>query len=300
MIPDWDTVTVVISDLLHQRHPQVERELSGILEKHDVPLLTVEGTKDIWIRDYAPLQIQRGQFIQFRYRPDYLLDRDQHTITKPAVFRSLPFLRERRHSRLILDGGNVVATSRTAILTQKVFAENPTLTERQIQTRLTEKLNVERLIMIRKEPYDSIGHSDGMVRFLTDDTVVVNDYRKISPKFSESVDTALTNASLRLMRLPYRPELKQRAGIPSAVGNYANFLRVGNLIVIPEFGQKDDEEVQRLMATWMPNAKFESLRCEALAREGGVLNCVTWTIQTSAEKRQRRSRQSPTTAFLAE
>lgn len=133
MIPDWDTDTVVISDSLYQRHPQVERELSGILEKHDVPLLTLEGTKDIWIRDYAPLQIQRGQFIQFRYRPDYLHDRDQHTITKPAVFRSLPFLRERRHSRLILDGGNVVATSRTAILTQKVFAENPTLTESQIQ-----------------------------------------------------------------------------------------------------------------------------------------------------------------------
>ena len=142
MIADWDTDTVLISDLLHQRYPKIERELRRILQKHDVPMLTVRGTQDIWIRDYAPLQIQRGQFLQFRYHPDYLLERHEHTITKPSVFRSLPFIRERRHSRLILDGGNVVATSRTAILTKKIVAENPTLTESQIQTRLTEKLNV--------------------------------------------------------------------------------------------------------------------------------------------------------------
>ncbi len=74
MIADWDTDTVIVSDLLQQQHPKIERGLRAILQKHDVPLLRVEGTKDIWIRDYAPLQIKRGQFIQFRYYPDYLRD----------------------------------------------------------------------------------------------------------------------------------------------------------------------------------------------------------------------------------
>ena len=279
MIADWDTDTVLISDLLQQRYPKIERELRRLLEKHAVPLLTVRGTKDIWIRDYAPLQIQRGQFIQFRYHPDYLLDRHEHTITKPSVFRSLPFLRKRRHSRLILDGGNVVATQRTAILTDKIIRENPKLAPSQIQSRLTETLNVERLIVIPKEPYDDIGHADGMVRFLTDDTVVLNDYRKMYPSFAKRLEATLIKAGLHLMRLPYRPELKKRDGIASAVGNYANYLRVGNLVIIPEFGRKQDQEVQRLMAAWLPNAKLETLRCKSLAREGGVLNCVTWTIQ---------------------
>ncbi len=279
MIADWDTDTVLISDLLQQRYPTIERELRRILEKHAVPLLTVRGTKDIWIRDYAPLQIQRGQFLQFRYYPDYLLDGDEHSITKPSVFRSLPFIRKRRHSRLILDGGNVVATQQTAILTNKIARENPKLVPSQIQSRLTELLNVERLIVIPKEPYDDIGHADGMVRFLTDDIVVLNDYRKMSPTFAKRLEATLTKAGLQLMRLPYRPELKKRAGIASAVGNYANFLRVGNLVIIPKFGRNQDQEVQRLMAAWLPAVKLEALRCKPLAQEGGVLNCVTWTIR---------------------
>ena len=78
--------------------------------------------------------------------------------------------------------------------------------------------------------------------------------------------------------------MKQREGIASAVGNYANFLRVGNLVIIPEFDQKEDQAVQRLMASWLPHTKLESLRCETLAGEGGVLNCVTWTIQRRLRK----------------
>ena len=287
MIADWDTDTVIVSDLLQQRFPNIERDLRTILQKHDVLLLTVEGTKDIWIRDYAPLQIKRGQFVQFRYYPDYLRDDDEHTITKPSVFRSLPFIHSRRLSRLILDGGNVVASNRFAILTDKIYRENPKLSQSQIQSRLAEMLNVERLIVIPNEPYDYVGHSDGMVRFLTTDSVVVNDYRKMNPKFAKQLEAVLNNAGLRLNRLPYRPELKLKKGIPSAVGNYANYLRVGNLVVIPEFGRKkEDEAVQQLLASWMPKAKLESLRCEALAGDGGVLNCVTWTIQSRAAKRR--------------
>lgn len=280
MIPDWETDAVVISDCLQRQFSEVANPLRKILQKHKVPLVTLAATKDVWIRDFAPLQIQRRKFVQFRYYPDYLRHSHEKRITKPAVFRSLPFIRQRKYSRLILDGGNVVASERAGILTDKVYRENPKLSRDQIRKRLTELLGIERLIVIPKEPYDDIGHADGMVRFLTDDIVVLNDYRRSGKRFTERLEAALVQAGLQLYRLPYRPELKRRAGIWSAVGNYANFLRVGNLIVIPQFGRKEDEEVLRLMASWLPTATLVPLRCERLAGEGGVLHCVTWTIQT--------------------
>lgn len=285
MIADRETNTVAISDCLQRRFPRVEQTLHEILQKHQVPLVVVDGTRDVWIRDFAPLQIQLRKFVQFRYYPDYLRRNHQKRITKPAVFRSQPFILQRKLSRLILDGGNVVASRRMAILTDKIYRENPTLSREAIRKRLTELLGIERLIVIPKEPYDEIGHADGMVRFLTDDLVVLNDYRVADERYAERLEATLVKAGLGLCRLPYRPELKRYDEIWSAVGNYTNFLRVGNLIVVPQFGRKEDQEVLRLMASWLPTAKLEPLRCERLAREGGVLNCVTWTIQIRSEKK---------------
>lgn len=29
-------------------------------------------TKDIWVRDFMPIQVRAGKFIEYRYDPDYL------------------------------------------------------------------------------------------------------------------------------------------------------------------------------------------------------------------------------------
>lgn len=41
---------------------------------------------------------------------------------------------------------------------------------------LREKLNITRLIVIPEEPGDETGHVDGMVRFLSPETVAVGSY----------------------------------------------------------------------------------------------------------------------------
>jgi agmatine/peptidylarginine deiminase len=245
----------------------------------------VKGTKDILIRDYAPLPIGLTKFVQFVYQPDYLQDGHENSITSPKVFQSLSFIHDRLSSRIILDGGNVVSNSRIALLTEKVFDENPDLTEHELESKLTKLLGVERLLFVPIEPSDDIGHSDGMVRFLDEQTVVVNDYRRMYRTFCFKLESAINKVGLRLTRLPYSPENKRFDGIWSAIGNYVNYLRVGNLIILPAFNRSSDEEARRLMQLWLPNAKVESLECRELARKGGVLNCATWTIQTRSAKK---------------
>ena len=80
MIPDQLADTVLVSDRLAGRYPDLFRRLSAVLAGHSVPLRQVAGTADVWIRDYAPLQIVPSRFVQFRYRPDYLRGHE-HLIT---------------------------------------------------------------------------------------------------------------------------------------------------------------------------------------------------------------------------
>lgn len=297
MIPDWDTNTVWISDQLPHRHPLLVPKLQAILRKHGIPLRTVAQTNDVWIRDYAPIQVSRTEFVKFRYEPDYLTAKFAHLITAKEVFDDIPFLKHRQDSRIILDGGNVVASRNRVILTEKVFTENPRRNRTSLMRKLGQILRAE-ITIIPREKFDRIGHADGMVRFLADDVVVVNDYSDIAPRLQAQLTKVLSKLGLQVETLSYFPENRTRKGISSAVGNYVNFLRVGNLIVLPAYGIPSDGQAKKQMKRICPDAKVISLFCKDLAREGGVLNCVTWTIRAG---RQESSGGDPQRlVFLAE
>jgi agmatine deiminase len=82
---------------------------------------------------------------------------------------------------------------------------------------------------------------------------------------------------LAVERLPYFWTDEKRDNIPSAVGNYLNFLWIGRLMVVPAYGVLQDDLACRTLEKLLPATRVVPLRCEDLARDGGVLNCVAWT-----------------------
>src|SRR4029079_14048869 len=109
------------------------------------------------------------RYVQFRYQPDYLKGHEQ-LITDESVCRSIPQLKECLSSTINLDGGNVVAATDKVIMTEKVFGENPRFRPQNLRKKLQRLFQAE-CIFVPREPYDPIGHSDGLVRFLDDTTV---------------------------------------------------------------------------------------------------------------------------------
>jgi agmatine deiminase len=73
MIAGCDTNVVFVADTLEPRFPEVDRGLKAILAQHGIPLMTISGTRDIWGRDYMPVQVAEDRFVQFRFEPDYLI-----------------------------------------------------------------------------------------------------------------------------------------------------------------------------------------------------------------------------------
>lgn len=219
MIPDWETNHLFLSDRLEVEEPALVTSLRSVLA--GVPIDIIPGTKDIWCRDYMPVQVDDGTFLQFAYASDYLRSYE-HLVTTPC---QLPFMHDCRQESIVLDGGNVVASRNKVILTDKIYKENPTVERPWLRQRLEELFQAE-CIFIPKEPYDVIGHSDGVVRFVSENRVLVNDYSTADPGYGARLRTLLEKKGLDVDTLPiFEEKATGEHGVPSAVGNYINFLR---------------------------------------------------------------------------
>jgi agmatine/peptidylarginine deiminase len=282
MIADCDANVVFVADTLEPRFPEVYRGLKSILGEHGIPMGTIPGTRDIWCRDYLPIQVAEDQFVQFRYAPDYLTGKYRHLRKDGEIGPTLPWAQNCVRSEIVLDGGNVVRWRDEIILTEKIFAENPRIAGVDLLRRLKDLLRAETLTVIPTEPEDPIGHADGMVRWLDERTIVVNDYRAVSERYRRQLLRRLEGLQVDLVEISYLPQDDVRDGIPSAVGNWANFLHVGHLIIVPMFGEEQDRSVLGILRDRCPNLAVEGLECRALAEEGGVINCITWQVARSS------------------
>jgi len=57
-----------------------------------------------------------------------------------------------------------------------------------------------------------------------------------------------------------------------------NFLRVASLIVVPAYGARQDEEACKILEAACPGVTIVPVECVDLARDGGALHCVSWTV----------------------
>ena len=100
MITDSLTNRVYLSSLLSERCPVLNAHIVDVLQQHEIPYAYLSGTKDIWCRDYLPIQIEKDRYVLYKYTPDYLQDRIGLTLqTKPEkVFQTdcFHFIPERR------------------------------------------------------------------------------------------------------------------------------------------------------------------------------------------------------------
>jgi agmatine deiminase len=285
VIPDWRTNQVYFSDRLRRRHPTVAASLEPVLRGAGTAVATIPKTKDIWCRDCMPVQVDEDTFCQFVYDPDYLRGYG-HLKTPPESCR-VPASSSCRSVRLVVDGGNVVPARNKVILTDKVFEENPAMSRKEVRRVLEEALEAE-CIVVPRPPHDPIGHADGVARFLDEDTVVLNDYQGPEANYGRRLRSVLRQHGLECVPVPYFVEDHATDGIPSAAGCYVNYLRTDRVLILPAFGVARDDAGLRRFESLFPGTRIVPLLCARLARKGGCLNCISWTIRTWRKKSRIR------------
>ena len=270
---------VYLSEQLEERYPESFKRLTSILKKHNVDYRLLKGTKDIWCRDYMPIQTESGKLVQFRYEPSYLKGNKEWEESRSdvkEVCRLNGF--EPVFSNINLDGGNVLLCSGRAIVSDRIFTENPEYTNKEKLVKELSQLLEAEVIIIPAQNGDMTGHADGMVRFVDRNTLLGNN-RSVEYKYwTNGIEKVLNDYNLKYIDVPFFYGYKDSKHPDHAIGVYVNFLAVGNLIVLPVFeveGNKDAEAIAAFKQIFSDKI-IETINYNDVALEGGVLNCTTW------------------------
>jgi agmatine deiminase len=231
-----------------------------------------DGARDIWARDYMPVKTKSGKYVSFRYEPSYLAD-DPQLRTNFKTDIAPHFVLPVAYSNINLDGGNVVfSPSKTkAVITDRVFSENPEYDKNTLLLEL-EKLLEASVLIIPSLKSDMTGHADGMVRLVGENTAIVN--APLSPYgFETKVKKSLQNYGFNVIDFPYFYSKGD-----SAVGCYLNYLAMEKSIFLPVFGVDTDNEAIKL-AKSIFDKTIIPVNINEIAKYGGLLNCISWEFE---------------------
>lgn len=278
MIADSETNKVYYSNQSTYNFKVEITELKRILNKYDIRCDKLLGTKDYFCRDYMPIQMDQSNFVQFKFKPDYLLNNPElkkYVTDTNQVLRSNTFLSAFNiiNSEIILDGGNIIRWKNKIIVTDKVFLDNPTINPTQLIEVISRLLEVK-VIVIPRYPIDEpTGHADGLVRFIDDNTVVTICLDEEIQEWKSEFLQSLTGAGLQVISLP-KPMVEDEKS-----WGYINFLQVAGLIIVPQLNEVNDEVVKDFFINNFTGTHIETIDATRIIEDGGVLNCLTWNIQ---------------------
>ncbi len=298
-ILDYQTNTCYFSRLLLERLSGME--IVGRIMNHGVNVKFLDGTRDIWCRDYMPIQIAENTFVGYEYVPDYL----NHPIyaasqTNPArIIRELGL--DVTQSGIILDGGNVVKTSRGIIMVDKVFKENSHIPKAQLVYRLETFFNDE-IIFLPWDKGEKYGHADGIVREIDKGRVLMTNYHQYDKTFFGKFLKILSN-HFDVEVLDYNVEKLCKYN-----WCYINYLRVGNKLFLPQLSyvnysppscaacppiggnnkrirkwyyshiEEDDLAFEQFQSLFT-GCEIIQVSCPEIVEDGGALNCISWNIK---------------------
>jgi len=277
MISDRETNTIYFSERLRSEFPDTCFQIIKILGSLGCEPKFLPGTKDIWARDYMPIQISDTKFIEYRYDPDYL----QGTRKGKRNLKTYPDIicasikRDTIKSDIILDGGNVVKSTNFVIMTEKVVKENRLLyTRTELIRQLKDIFETNNVVLIPWDILSEYGHSDGMLRFISEDKVLIHEIYE--------TDTTMLYR-LRQCGLSYE-FLKFDVAIRDKRNwAYINFLQTKDLILLPKFNIDEDvqafEQIRKHYPDYAKNDRIVQVDMTEVVKNDGALNCISWTIK---------------------
>jgi len=285
MISDNSTNTIYFSDLLRtdERYSETFNDLLQVLDASGVQYDFLNKTKDIWARDYMPIQVSKEKFIEFRYDPDYLQGsgRERRELkTYPDIVCDDLGIKTVK-SDIILDGGNVVKSDNAVILTEKFIMENwRTYKETELIQQLEILFETDRIIIIPQDPGDKLGHSDGILRFINNDTVLVNWYYRTGDKdFRDELLQPITEKGLKYEWLDIGLDNENMDDYNWA---YINFLQTEELILVPKLGIMEDDiaysQICKFYKSYADRGRVLQVDSRQVVEKEGALNCISWTI----------------------
>lgn len=261
------------SHILKKPYKENGERIINTLKENNIEYSFIPNTKDIWARDYMPIQLSKTEFLEYVYTPDYLeKKRYKNYISDPSKICEKMEL-ETTKTNLIIDGGNVIMSHNCLIMTNKVLTDNK-IEESIAIIELKKIFKVDKVIIIpwiKDGKKDDFGHADGMIRFIDNDTVLLNYFLK---------------GEKELIKILYDNNLKYEFleyGIPESTPEknwaYINFLQTDKHILLPKQNIKEDKLAFEQIKGFFPKHNIIQIDISKITKDRGAFNCISWNIK---------------------
>ena len=303
LVPFFDELIALIPNQYEigiiTNNNQSIRKLEEKFSYKKIEFLGLKGWDEIWLRDCIGLNC-KDHILKPQYNPTYCnrkgdvdyykkINGLSRTIAKDFLKKDVIDL------KLIIDGGNFICNDRYVFLTDKVYEINGIYSRNEIDKILYNSTGLEP-ILIPNNKSDAIGHMDAYISFIDNESAVIANYPsfpflKDDIDFINHLDEELKANNVKRIKIYDRPidEIaycgcnNSKPCFYSARGNYINYLRLNDTIILPEYNLPTKKETQYYNKTnqeILEGLGFEVLRinCDLLAKFGGVLHCISYTI----------------------
>jgi agmatine deiminase len=272
------------------------------------------SSNDAWVRDCGPTFVVNdkgdvrlvdwdfnawGGLCDGLYFP---WDKDQMIPLKVSELAGV----DRYKAPLVMEGGSIhVDGEGTVITTEECLlspGRNPQLTRAEIEGHLRDYLNVEKVIWLGKgiDPDETNGHVDDVACFVRPGVVLAgitedkDDWRYELLQDNLRTLQAATDAKGRKLEIHTVPmpaimeiTADEAWGVDLAEGSiprvpgdktaasYLNFLIVNGGIVLPVFGDANDDAAREIVAGVFPERRVVTVPGREIVLGGGNVHCIT-------------------------
>jgi agmatine/peptidylarginine deiminase len=242
---------------------------------------------DIWMRDFTLANAVDP--VMFRYSAagqggdqggaDYVQD----VFAGLAEKAGIAF----RETDLINDGGNVVDDYAGRLVISRKFLRDNRLTERQARQQISELTGARHIAFIEAEEQGGLEHADGMVSFVDENVLLVNEYSE-DPAYRDELisdlKSALPEVAIHQVVTPYDGSETHDAKFGSACGLYTNALVTPERIYFPQFGLPEDElALKQVRAATL--REVVPVYSQGVCPLGGGVRCMSLQLRGEAARR---------------
>lgn len=257
------------------------------------------ASNDTWARDHGPITVENAQgqpmLLDFQFNGwgnkfaatlDNAISLELH---RQCAFGDTAI----KTGSWVLEGGAIESDGRGTLLTttQCLLNQNrngPT-SEEQVEAQLLDALGVERVLWLNNGYLagdDTDSHIDTLARLAPNDTIVYvacddpddEHYRALSAMEEElKAFKTVQGAPYRLLPLPW-PTAKYAADGERLPATYANFLITNGCVVVPTYGDAQDDQALHVVRRAFPDREVIGLDCSVLIEQHGSLHCITMQL----------------------
>ena len=188
---------------------------------------------------------------------------------------------------IVLEGGSIDVNGQGTVLTTEQCLlnrnRNPQLSRVEIESYLHEYLGTNKVIWLKEgiAGDDTDGHVDDIARFVGPNTVLCayeeddadENYRALKENYEILCASSDQDGNeLRVIKLPMPGFVGDDERLPAS---YANFYIGNDVVLVPTFGQKNDQRAMRIIQEAIPERRVVGINCREIVYGLGTIHCIS-------------------------